>query len=277
MLSRRRFLTGSAVLAVSPLLSLGAEKKHRLENFGFISGVLRNEIKGDWQGALKKAVGYGFTEYEGGAIGGSPSEFLAYCKSIGLKPVAGGVGMLRDKAKLQAGFDKLNAMEMKYAVCYWPWLVGAPFKLDDCKRSAELLNQMGALAKQNGLVFCWHNHDKEFWEMEKGQPFHYLMEHTDKELVQCEMDIYWVAKGDADPLSVLKQYAGRIPILHVKDMAPGPKKDFACPGSGIIDFGLIFVEAQRQGIKHYFVERDKIVDGLACLESSGDYLRNLRF
>ena len=113
--------------------------------------------------------------------------------------------------------------------------------------------------------------------MEEGLPFHYLMAHTDENLVKCEMDIYWVAKGGAKPLDMLKQYAGRIPILHVKDMAAGEAQDFACPGSGIIDFPSIFAEAYRQGIKHYFVERDNVADGLACLQSSSEYLKNLRF
>lgn len=113
--------------------------------------------------------------------------------------------------------------------------------------------------------------------MEEGLPFDYLMANTDENLVQCEMDIYWVKKGGGDPLDVLKQYAGRIPVLHVKDMAAGEEQDFACPGSGIIDFGPIFAEATRQGIQHYFVERDNVPDGMACLESSSEYLKNLRF
>lgn len=113
--------------------------------------------------------------------------------------------------------------------------------------------------------------------MEDGLPFHYLMNNTDADLVKCEMDIYWVKKGGADPLEILKQYAGRIPILHVKDMAPGEEQDFACPGSGIIDFPSLFAEAYRQGIKHFFVERDNVDDGLACLKSSGEYLKNLSF
>jgi sugar phosphate isomerase/epimerase len=113
--------------------------------------------------------------------------------------------------------------------------------------------------------------------MEEGMPFDYLMEHTDSKLVQCEMDIYWVKKGGADPLTMLKKYAGRIPILHVKDMAPGDAQDFECPGSGIIDFPSIFAEAAKQNIQHYFVERDNCPDGMACLKSSGAYLKGLRF
>ena len=124
----------------------------------------------------------------------------------------------------------------------------------------------------------WGEHGVTFFiEMEEGLPFDYLMANTEPDFVKCEMDIYWVQKGGGDPLAVLKQYAGRIPILHVKDMAPGEEQDFACPGSGIIDFAPIFAEATRQGIQHYFVERDNVPDGMACLESSSEYLKNLRF
>ena len=282
MVSRRDFIIkaaiGSAAFAATPLLSFAAEGNHKLKNIGYISGILKNNMKdADWKQVLKKTVEFGFTEYEGGLQGDSPEEFLKFCKSIGLKPIAGGVGISDDMDKIEQGLDKINAMQMEYAVCYWPWFVGGPFKLEDCKRSAETLNKMGEKAKAKGLKFCWHNHNKEFIDMEEGQPFDYLMAHTEKDLVSVEMDIYWVARGEADPLEVLKKHAGRIPILHVKDMAPGSEMDFECPGRGIIDFPSIFAEAHRQGIKHYFVERDQCVDGLACLESSGRYLKSLRF
>jgi sugar phosphate isomerase/epimerase len=60
-------------------------------------------------------------------------------------------------------------------------------------------------------------------------------------------------------------------------MAPGSEGDFECPGSGIIDFPAIFREARLQGIAHFMVERDNVPDGMACLRSSGEYLRALRF
>jgi hypothetical protein len=60
-------------------------------------------------------------------------------------------------------------------------------------------------------------------------------------------------------------------------MAAGSAQDFECPGSGIIDFPSLFREAQDQGIMHYMVERDNVPDGMACLQSAGAYLKNLRF
>ena len=84
-------------------------------------------------------------------------------------------------------------------------------------------------------------------------------------------------KGGAEPVNILKKYRDRYSILHVKDMAPGPEKDFACPGSGIIDFPSVFSEAAGQGINHYFVERDNVVNGMECLKTSAEYLKNISF
>ena len=283
MNTRRDFIrtgifAGAGFLAASPLLSLAADGNNKLKNFGFISGIAGDAMKADWKDTVKKAAEFGFTEIEGGSnFASSPKEFLDYCKQVGIKPIAGALDFKTKSEDLSKVFDNLNELKLKYAVVYWPWMGGGPFKLDDCKKSCEILNELGAKTKANGLQLLWHNHDKEFHAMEEGLPFDYIMNHTDPKTVQCEMDIYWVKKGGGDPLEMLKKYAGRIPVLHVKDMAEGSAQDFICPGRGIIDFKPIFAEAKKQGIEHYFVERDNEHDGIGCLKSSGEFLKNIRF
>lgn len=282
-MKRRQFLSnvtaGAALILTPGIFACTLDKQRKLENFGYITGIIGKELKeGDWKAILKETVELGYTEIETGSyMGDSAESFLAYCKEIGLKPIAGGIKFSENMDEVKESIDKVLAIDLQYAISYWPWKVGAPFKLEDCKTSAEILNQIGEECHKNGLTFCWHNHDNEFIEMEEGLPFDYLMNNTEEELVQCEMDIYWVKKGGGDPLEVLKKYSGRIPILHVKDMAPGEEQDFACPGSGIIDFPTIFAEAANQNIRHYFVERDKVPDGMACLTSAAEYLKAVRF
>lgn len=258
------------------LLTTPPEK--RIKNFGFISGILETELKGDWKTALKKAASFGYTEIEtGGYLGESPESFLGFLTEIGIKPVAGWIDFNDSDEILKERFDLINRLRMKIAVNYWPWYSGGPFSLEDCKKSTERLNYLGDICAKNGLTFCWHNHNKEFIKMETGLPFDYLMQNTDPKNVRCELDIYWVQKGGADPLVILKKYRGRYSILHVKDMAPGQEQDFECPGSGIIDLRPIFKEAADQKIVHYMVERDNVPDGLSCLKSAAEYLKNLRF
>jgi sugar phosphate isomerase/epimerase len=281
MIDRRKFLKGSvaalAAAAMAPeIFSMPQGKK--LRNFGFISGIIDKELKGDWKSVLKQVASFGYTEFETGRfLGDSPAKFLKFCKDIALRPVAGGITFNGNDNDLAKDFEMLHKLKMQYAVTYWPWYTGGPFTLDDCKKSAERLNYLGKKCSENGVIFCWHNHNKEFIQMEQGLPFDFIMNNTDSTLVKCEIDIYWVRKGGADPLAMLRKYKGRYAILHIKDMAAGESQDFECPGSGIIDFVPIFREAELQGINHHMVERDNVQDGLACLKSSAQYLKNISF
>jgi sugar phosphate isomerase/epimerase len=281
MITRRKFIIDTAAAITFSTLSPDAfslQTSKKIKNFGFISGIIGKELKGDWKAVLKQAASYGYTEIEtGNYLGESAETYLAFLKEIGINLVAGGFEFKASEEELNKSLDLLKSLKVKYAVVYWPWFTGGPFTLEDCRKSAERLNYLGKVCKDNGLVLCWHNHNKEFTQMETGLPFDYLMNNTDRDLVFCELDLYWVKKGGVDPLEVMKKYSGRFPILHVKDMAPGDATDFECPGSGIIDFPSLFREAEKQGIKHYMVERDNVPDGLACLKSAGLYLKNLSF
>ncbi len=281
MISRRRFIYRSAAVAASALLIpdlLSCAPGSKIKNFGFISGIVGKELEGDWKEVLKQVASYGYTEIEtGNYLGESALSFVSFLNKTGLTPVAGAMNFNADDLELRKNFSLINSMQMKYAVVYWPWFTGGPFRMEDCKKSAERLNYLGEQTKNHGLTLCWHNHNREFTPMETGLPFDYLMDNTDKDLVLCEMDLYWVKKGGGDPLTIMKKYPGRFPILHVKDMAPGEAMDFECPGSGIIDFPSLFREAHSQGIKHYIVERDNVPDGMACLKSAAQYLKTTTF
>ena len=281
MITRRRFITGSVAVAAATIFSpdiMSCSGENKLKSFGFISGIIGEELKGDWKKVLEQAHDYGYTEIEtGNYLGDSVQCFLSFLKLTGLTPVAGGLDFAAGDLDLRKSFTLINSLQMKYAVVYWPWYTGGPFNFEDCKKSADRLNYLGRECKNHGLTLCWHNHNKEFTPMETGLPFDYLMDNTDKNMVSCELDLYWVKKGGGDPLAVMKKYPGRFPILHVKDMAPGDAMDFECPGTGIIDFPPLFREAHDQGIKHYMVERDNVPDGMACLRSAAEYLKKVTF
>jgi len=278
MLTRRNFIKSSALTTAGLLLlqhNSFASAGNKL-NIGYISGIIGNELKGDWKDVLKKTVDFGFTEIElGKYLGDSASDFLKYCGQIGITPVAGGVPFANNPEELKKKLEDLSALGIKYAVVYWPWNGGGPFMLEDCKKSAGILNSMGEVCKSQGMELCWHNHDKEFATMEEGTPFEFLMNNTDKDLVKCELDVFWVQKGGANPLEILKKYEGRFRILHLKDMTGDDRRTFECVGSGIIDFLAILKEAQKQGIKHFMLEYDNVVDGMTCLKTSGQYLKSL--
>lgn len=279
--TRRDFLRQSAVttagiLGSAPLWACAPGEK--LPAIGFISGIVQNFLKEDWKGTLTSLAAMGYTEMEGGwNLGKTPQEMVAFCKSIGIQPFAGGLGLAQLLDNTENHIERALACDNEYLVCYWPWLDGAEnITAGQCRQSAETLNKLGDMCRKAGLKFCWHNHDHEFTkDTGEGLPFDLLMQWTDPQLVSVELDIYWTRKGGADSLKMLQKYPGRYTILHVKDMNNETAQDFACPGAGIIDFAPVFKEAVSQGIRHYIVERDGETDGINCLRGSAQYLHNM--
>lgn len=156
--------------------------------------------------------------------------------------------------------------------------------VDHYKKLAEKLNAAGQLAKEAGLGFAYHNHAFEFEPMGDTTPLDALMDGTDSVLVELELDVFWVAVAGLDPVELLKKYAGRVPLVHLKDMAADtpqmfaesvPRTSFKEVGAGSMDFPAILTACEAAGVKHYFVEQDQTDDPLASLTQSYNNLRGM--
>src|SRR5690606_30637709 len=71
---------------------------------------------------------------------------------------------------------------------------------------------------------------------------------------KTEIDTYWVQKGGEDPAQYLRKYSGRVPLIHIKDMAQDGS--FAEVGTGTLDWPAIFAAAQTTDAVAYIVEQD---------------------
>jgi sugar phosphate isomerase/epimerase len=283
-LTRRDFLiSGSALTAGSiaglPLLTNCSSQENQLKNIGLITGTIRNEIRADHVKALEEVAGIGYKYLEfGGYMGDSLPDFMALLKKLGLIPIAGGTSMaqMTDKDELKKMIDEALELEKKYLVCYWPWLTDAlNLTMDELKTAADNLNAIGLTCKEEGIRFAFHNHDKEFWPVGETLPFDYLLENTSKDLVIAEMDLYWLRKGNADPVTYFEKYPGRFELIHAKDMDDTEERSFACVGDGIIDFPAIFEKAKLAGMKYIIVEHDKPEFPMQCIRDSYNYLQSI--
>jgi sugar phosphate isomerase/epimerase len=122
---------------------------------------------------------------------------------------------------------------------------------------AEYLNELGALARQQGQTLMVHNHYWEFQTVFRDRTaFDILMQYTDPRNVVFQVDLYWATYGGADPVELLERYGNRIQLFHVKDMAGGPFPGrIEIVGEGIIDFPEIFAASQGP-VMYYVVEHD---------------------
>jgi len=246
-----------------------------LSRFGLIPSNTGGEwFKKDPAAALKLISEWGYKELEFGGDMGlklSVPELKKFLKDLDLKPLIGSTSMgnlTNNPEEVKSDIKKCLELEQEYMACYWPWIDdGKNKKLDDWKKVAEYLNKGGEICNKEGVKLIYHNHDIEFILTEGKIPFDTLMKELDPKLVSIELDLYWITKGGQSAVEFIKKYPGRYPVYHVKDMNPA-NNDFACVGSGNINFSEIFKLNEIAGVKHFIVEHDNPEDPKACVESS---------
>jgi len=283
--SRREFIQTAGMLSAGSWLGLRTIASCKqtnvssLKDLGFITNIIEKEIHDDWRGTLEKVAGMGYKYFESGEVyGDSLEDYKKFLKNIGLIPLTAGASMAQfldeeSFAKILAQGHDLNA---KYVVCYWPWMSDAiNLTSDEIKAAADNLNRIGEKCKAENFTFAWHNHDKEFKPVNGMIPFDYLLSNTDAELCKVEIDLYWIYKGDDEPLHYFEKYPGRFELVHMKDMDDTAERSFACVGDGIIDFPSILKKSELAGMKHLIVEHDHPENGLECIQRSYDYIQSI--
>jgi sugar phosphate isomerase/epimerase len=158
--------------------------------------------------------------------------------------------------------------------------------LDDYKVFAEQANKVGEKAKAAGVQLYYHNHSFEFEPINGTTPFNELLNTMDAELVKYELDLFWTTVSGNSPAEWIKKLAGRVKMLHLKDLKTGTPKDYTTfkvdhaafmpVGDGIVDFNAALTAAQEAGVPYTFVEQDhSALDPFESIARSYSYLKKL--
>ena len=245
-----------------------------LDRIGVQLYTVRSLMEKDVAGTLEQVAAVGYDEVEfAGYYGHRPAEVREMLDGLGLTAPAVhvGLGILHDD--LDATLEAAQAIGHEYLVC--PWLPVNERSIDHYKAHAAFFNEVGARCKEAGIQFAYHNHEFEFDVTDGQVPYDVLLDETDADLVQMELDLFWIAKGGHDALAYFERNPGRFPLCHVKDMADG--ETMVAVGQGNIDFSRIFAHHEQAGLVHYFVEHDNPDDPMASITASYNHLKDLRF
>ncbi|MFR9499765.1 MAG: sugar phosphate isomerase/epimerase [Rikenellaceae bacterium] len=153
-----------------------------------------------------------------------------------------------------------------------PWWGKTQYSDKDVDKVVNYFNEIGKMASENGLTFCFHNHNHAF-NIKVGEKNLYtiLLERTNPKYVAMQMDVFWVDEAGYDPIDYLQRYAGRYPLLHIKD-------DNVIGDSGKLPFAEIFKAAYKQGMKTFFVEVEHYKNSpMQDVKESYEYLNNAKF
>ncbi|MBE7169627.1 MAG: sugar phosphate isomerase/epimerase [Williamsia sp.] len=290
MPSRRSFIQSASVLAtglaIKPASLFAAKGPIGLQLY-----TVRSAMQKDPSVALAKVAQLGYKSVEGASYVGT--ELFYGMNAAAFSKVLKQNGLIMPSSHYRLGEDKENgqdvkgtlmhnwdkavddaaAVGVKYMVCAW-LSEHERGNIDHYKVIAEQLNKAGQRCKKSGIQLCYHNHDFEFDAQGGTLPYDVLLNQTDKNLVKMEMDLYWVNKANKDPFTLFNQHPGRFPLWHVKDMDKTPQRSFTEVGNGVIDFKKLFTQADKAGLKYFFVEQDQTPgDPFDSITKSVNYIK----
>ncbi len=251
-------------------------------------GIVGKELGEDPWGTLQRVAEVGYEGIEGAAsmasrVGRSVPEMKAKLDALGLKvPAQGSVRLESTDDEIAQTIANARAIGTSCVVQYW----GPCESEEQLLQEAEFLNRVGRRCAEAGLRFCYHNHNHEFAEFGGKRAVDILMENTDPDAVNLELDVAWCTFGGVDPATMIRKYAGRCPVLHIKDLAEVPpggatsndgRKEtlFTEVGTGVVDLRGTVEAARECGVDWLVVEQDRMRD-LPPMESMKVSYDNLK-
>lgn len=123
---------------------------------------------------------------------------------------------------------------------------------------AKEASEVGKRMYDKGFVFGYHNHSFELERFSSGKTgLEILYEESDSRYFAAEIDIYWIQHGGGDPCFWIEKLAGRIPLVHLKDMGiKDGKQIMAEVGEGNLNWKRILDTCKNSGVEWYIVEQD---------------------
>ena len=237
--------------------------------------TVRDHTSRDMLGTLARIAEQGYRAVEFAGFGGVPiGDLRVALDDLNIRAVAAHVPV--EDLQGQAGrvLADLQALGCSHAVL--------PYLGDDRRQNAgqiselaAMLNRTGKLCREAGMGLAYHNHAFEFAPLDGSTIFDILVEETDPALVGFELDIYWARYAGVDPIAMLRRLAGRVPLVHIKDMAASEDRAPAPVGEGTFDWPPVLEACAAAGADWYIVEQDNPIDPLAEVERSLHNLRRL--
>jgi sugar phosphate isomerase/epimerase len=202
----------------------------------------------------------------------------------------------KDFEKIVADAKRLGSTELRIPIVPFEALASHAAVVAFCERAEPY----AARLRDEGLRLSYHNHDVDFTRYDGQHLLDIVVERAPH--LDLEVDVHWVQRAGLDPVRTLEKYAGRVAMVHLKDYRIGRMSpdvfvqlergdptgvttaladvvQFAEVGEGNLDFPAIIAEAQRQRVKHLFVEQDKLYGRsvLDALTTSHDNLVAMGF
>ncbi len=263
---------------------------------------VRDDLAADFEGTLKAVAEMGYDGVEfAGLCGKTAKEAKELCEKYGLVPVSAHIPFTDMMNDPEGTISEYAEIGVRY--------IAIPYLTEEYRPGHEKFNEviegakiLGAVCKKYGIQLLYHNHDVEFVKIDGEYALDILYKEVPADILATELDTCWVNVGGADPAEYIRKYAGRSPVVHLKDFVmPGKKPakmyaligiddgdqkngnaeeafGFRPVGYGVQDVPGLFEASHEAGTDWIVVEQDMPSLGktpLECAKMSIDYIKTI--
>jgi sugar phosphate isomerase/epimerase len=221
--------------------------------------TLRDLTEKDFMGTIRKAAQLGYKAVEFAGFYDTPAkEVKALLDELGLQAPSAHIGINYGaadarSAELDRQIEYAQEIGLQYIVAPSAPLPDQP-TLDDVKKLAAIFEEVGRKVSDAGLQFGYHNHDFEFKLVNNKPVMDHFLELVPAQYLVAEFDLGWIHTAGYTPVDYVKQYSGRVPLVHFKDFVEGHRDTEV--GKGAVDLKSVLPIAEASGIKYIFVEQE---------------------
>ena len=254
---------------------------------------VRDELEKDFFGTLKKVKTMGYDGVElSGLNGRDPYEVRRMLDEVGLACPSSHVPVAEQKEV--GAFVRYARAGVRFVAV--PWMDYGNGN-EHLRENIETVRRLAENAAKEGITLLYHNHDFEFKKVNGKAILDILYEEIPAYLLQTQFDTCWVKFAGESPVEYLKKYAGRAPLVHLKDfwsdgengVAPydligkgseARKKtnfEFRPIGYGVQDIPSIIKASEEAGAEWLIVEQDEsfVRPTMEAARMSIEYLHSL--
>ena len=292
MHNRRRFLKSTAAATLSLSLarnSWGLTMEHPyMKKLGLQLWTVRDQMKADAAATMAAIAAAGYRQVETNLEDLERDARLAEENGMTVTSFFNDWRALadpeaKDAVSMEATIEAAKKHNIEHIVFGY---IGKHRResVDHYKLTVENTNRASEQCRDAGVRLCYHNHAFEFEKLDgETSGFDILVNEFDSELVEFELDVFWVKIGGWDPVATMRKLGKRISQLHLKDLKEGtpviydegevPNDAFQELGNGTIDMKEVIELAQELGVDQCHVEQDQSPDPLKSIVTSIDHLR----
>lgn len=175
---------------------------------------VHTETEKDFKTAVARTADIGFQGVEFAGYGGlSAEEMGAFLKEKNLYSVGAHVGVERFKNNFLEELAYHKAIGSKYIICPYAGME----TVEEVKELAEVLNNAAKLAEGSGIKVGYHNHAHEFRKLDGKYALDLLAELTREDVI-LELDVFWAAYANVEPVSYIEKSGKKIELIHMKQI-----------------------------------------------------------